>query len=113
MERAVEWFRFAYEKGSTLALKCLGDMYQDGNGVKADPVTALDIYIKAAELWDRDAAMVLCVRSKSGNKLCPADTLLSREWSYQDEHGEGLYETYKKEMGSGSGSYDSKYDKQY
>jgi TPR repeat protein len=111
MERAVEWFRFAYEKGSTLALKRLGDMYQDGNGVKADPVTALDIYIKAAELRDKDAAMVLCVRFKSGNELCPADTRLSREWSYQGEHGEGLFETYNKEIGFGSGSYDSKYDK--
>ena len=83
--RKQSWFRKSAEDGNAVAQINLGEMYEHGDGVVADPIEAARWYIKAANQGEAEAQFrlgtgnIILFEGKSGDFM-PPDKLVERGW---------------------------------
>ena len=65
--KALKWFRKAAEQGNANAMRYLGRMYENGQGVAQDYSEAARWYQKAAELKDEMAGFYLGMMYENGH----------------------------------------------
>ena len=68
-KEAFHWFKFSADRGSIASITRLAKMYEDGNGIEADPVKANQLYLKAAKSGDQWAQFCIGLRYQRGNHL--------------------------------------------
>ena len=62
--KALEWFEKGAASGDTLAMRDIGVLYENGQGVPKDQVKALEWFEKAAAVGDADATKALVELSR-------------------------------------------------
>ena len=74
------WLQPLADAGSPRAMTLLGIMYENGLGVDADPVKALELYQKAADLGYPQAIQNMAVSYRNGGLGLTEDDVKAREY---------------------------------
>ena len=78
-DNTIAWWKKAAETGNVDAMRRLGDLYEDGDGVAADHKTALQWFMKAAEKDDEYSQNLIGECYLKGNGL-PRDAKKAVQW---------------------------------